>query len=689
MLSSEEIHQSTKLTLSILGNLTLEDDLGNHIKISNRKACGLLAYLAINGTSTETRERLAGLLWSDRGEEQARASLRQCLKQLRTIFDDIGFTGFETDRQDVSLAPGHINIDIQTIAEAVESGTVPGRLLNEGCEPQKILYGFESLDQSFAAWLHVIRQNWHDRLVDHLQRLLRSADETNTKYAAEALVKVDPTHEEAHRHLIRRHADEGNTAAALNQYKSLWDLLDEEFDMEPDERTLALIADIKAGTYAQQATDDVGADLSAELGVGEAVAAPTPPKHPSLSLAVRYPVLQIRQFLPGGPTKDGASLVEGFRRDLLASLVRFRDWVVVGAQAGTGLSADSSASRTDDGSIDYEVDGTFFDDEGVTHLVVTLKSRETGQYIWSERLKLTLDNWFAAQRRFVMRISAGLSMNLSAQHIAQHITQHEVSEDTYNLWLDAYRLIWSWVPADRQSAERKFRQIIERSPSFAPAYSGLASIYNTEQVIHPGRAADLIRLGEAARLAQIAVSLDPLDVRNQVALAWSYAMIGRFDQAEIHHKLVYELNPNNPTTLISCANGLAMCGDTDTAMEMTNEAIRVLPSITPVQWAYISSTRFVCGDEEGCVEAAKLAGDSVPMVSGWCAAALGRRSQKEVAYRAAQHFLEVTRRLWAESEGSCDAHIIRWFLNHCPLRDERVREKMREGLAKAGLPQSG
>ena len=49
----------------------------------SRKAQALLAYLALRPGEALCREKLMDLLWSDRGETQARTSLRQALTALR------------------------------------------------------------------------------------------------------------------------------------------------------------------------------------------------------------------------------------------------------------------------------------------------------------------------------------------------------------------------------------------------------------------------------------------------------------------------------------------------------------------------------------------------------------------------------------------------------------------------------
>ena len=86
-----ELH-AAELRLSVLGGFALQRANGEAVQISNRKARALIAYLALTPNNTESRERLAGLLWSDRAEEQARGSLRQTLKQIRLLFADIGFS---------------------------------------------------------------------------------------------------------------------------------------------------------------------------------------------------------------------------------------------------------------------------------------------------------------------------------------------------------------------------------------------------------------------------------------------------------------------------------------------------------------------------------------------------------------------------------------------------------------------
>ena len=78
---------------------------------STRKDRLLLAYLALNAGRPLARDRLAGLLWGDRGETQARDSLRQSLAAIRQAFRQVELDPVTSDRDSVSFDPDGIAID--------------------------------------------------------------------------------------------------------------------------------------------------------------------------------------------------------------------------------------------------------------------------------------------------------------------------------------------------------------------------------------------------------------------------------------------------------------------------------------------------------------------------------------------------------------------------------------------------
>jgi DNA-binding SARP family transcriptional activator len=82
---SEAAVDAMDLSLKMLGGFELRDGGGAELSLPTRKVRALLSYLAVNANKPQPRERLMALLWSDRGERQARQSLNQALLSIRRL----------------------------------------------------------------------------------------------------------------------------------------------------------------------------------------------------------------------------------------------------------------------------------------------------------------------------------------------------------------------------------------------------------------------------------------------------------------------------------------------------------------------------------------------------------------------------------------------------------------------------
>jgi DNA-binding SARP family transcriptional activator len=77
-----EKRDQSELLLSLIGPMRVQVN-ARPVELQSRKARALLAYLALRRGVAVPRDTLCALLWGDRGEEQARASLRQTLSVIR------------------------------------------------------------------------------------------------------------------------------------------------------------------------------------------------------------------------------------------------------------------------------------------------------------------------------------------------------------------------------------------------------------------------------------------------------------------------------------------------------------------------------------------------------------------------------------------------------------------------------
>jgi len=108
----------------------------------SRKARALLAILGLAKGAPVSRLRLAELLWSRRGEEQRRGSLRQALHELQEALAPAGLSLIEAKRESLRLRAEHLWID------AFAAATPPADTTGEG-----LLADLAGLDPAFDAWL--------------------------------------------------------------------------------------------------------------------------------------------------------------------------------------------------------------------------------------------------------------------------------------------------------------------------------------------------------------------------------------------------------------------------------------------------------------------------------------------------------------------------------------------------------
>ncbi|HVT52178.1 MAG TPA: BTAD domain-containing putative transcriptional regulator [Dongiaceae bacterium] len=655
---------------------------GAEIKLRNRKGQALLAYLLLSPTHKESRERLVGLLWSESGEERARASLRQTLKELRDTLAARGVFALETDRSDVQLSPAGIGSDFQDVVGGLDRGRIDPILLERTDVANSLLAGFDDIDPSFRSWLLVLRQSLHDRMVRSLELPLEKATAAQQPNggAAQALLNLDASHEVACRALMLHAAEQGDIGRALKHYKTLWDLLDAEYDMEPSAETQQLAVRIKSGEIAIRKAEPAAAPASAVArgpapGLAEETAAIGP------AAARRYrPRLLLDPFTAANVHPDRAHLVGGFRHDLLTRLARFREWYVFDGGQG-GLSASSMAA-TDNL---YRLSASFYESNDELNLMLTVQLVATGEYVWSDRQVVVLERWHALQSRLVRQIAIALNIHLTAERIARLSSLPEVPAPLFDRWLYGQHLGGKWQPDEEARAADIFRSIIASDPDFAPAYSSLVQSENARHLIYPGLMRDAERARQALDLAKRATQLDPLDTRAQLCLAWSHALNGNFELASIAFTVAYELNEAEPWTLVSSAQGLAFCGRLDEAKRIADMTIDLGLTASPLHWGYQVGTRFLLGEYELCVRAADQAQNYILNLAGWKTAALALLGRMDEARHEAASFVALIRSNWFGAANPSERDITAWFLHCFPIRDQNAHGALQAGLQRAEL----
>ena len=214
-------------TIRLLGPPQIVFQSGQHRL--ERKAAGLLAYLAMHGESA--RNTLAALFWPDAEADGARNNLRQVLFKLR-----------KSARQDLIVGSTHLRLAPGVLVDA-NTSPLPDRQLLEGCEYADC--------SEFAGWLDAERtrldQRWLDGAAAEAAALESAGQFDAALRVAEDIVRRMPLEEFGHRRLIRLHYLRGDRAAALAAYEQCVERLRRELDIAPSEETRLLAASLEAG----------------------------------------------------------------------------------------------------------------------------------------------------------------------------------------------------------------------------------------------------------------------------------------------------------------------------------------------------------------------------------------------------------------------------------------------------------
>jgi DNA-binding SARP family transcriptional activator len=239
----------TSMRLELLGDLLIRAGDGSLVTIGAKKSQALLAYLAIKPGQHVSREKLAGLLWSSTGPDQARQSLRQTLSSVRKDLSQIAPDHkLLIEESDLLSLDRSVSCDVAEMESLIAAGTEEA--LKNAIELYRgdFLDGFSINEERFDQFvtgerdrLHRVALRAHAQLVE-LQSKRGALDEAIG--TAQQSLRLDVLQEPMHRTLMRLYLQSGDVVEALQQYESCAKVLKRELRIEPDAETKALQREI-------------------------------------------------------------------------------------------------------------------------------------------------------------------------------------------------------------------------------------------------------------------------------------------------------------------------------------------------------------------------------------------------------------------------------------------------------------
>lgn len=670
---------AAKLEIAVIGGVRVAIG-GREISFKSRRSRALLAFLALSDGCSAGRERLCGIFWPDVELGRAQSSLRQIVREVNVAFAAVGFAGLSCGRLALALDPASISLDAwEAVAEARRGQAHPA-LLAVPQTPEALFADFVDVKGPFRDWLGTRRQMLRQQMVAALGHALGQANlpPVARETLAQAVVNIDPANESGTRTLMQARAELGDAAGALRAYETLCAVLLQQHALPPADATVALRDAIRRGHFdaAAPAIRSIDALAAArQLRVSNLRDNARPPAARSGCLGIA-----VQDFDTSGLAEGSRPLIAGFRHELIANLVRFREWFI--AEASARATAAANAAH-------YRLDGTAYADGESISVVMTLRSRSTGVFAWSHRARIARAEWQETRSTTIRKVVADLMAQATHERLNTLRAGSLVPREASDHWLLGQSLLRHYSSTYWNAALSEFEAAIRIAPDFSPAYSSIVQMNNIVHLVHPGLMRDPAKLAVALQTARHAAALDPRHSRALLALAWTLANHRRFDEAVLSMRTALDLNPNDFWTLVSVATLAAFNGEIGRARDLARQSLLLSQPPGAAQWSRIGMVRFCAGDDAGAIAALDHVPPSVASVGPWRIAALHHAGQHDAARGAAARFLDVVRKDWFGSRAATDDAVGAWVMQLNPIRHRPSWERLRSGVVASGVPDGG
>jgi len=281
--------------------------------------------------------------------------------------------------------------------------------------------------------------------------------------------------------------------------------------------------------------------------------------------------------LTGDP--EQAYFVDGLHEELIATFAQISAFDKVIARTSVMAFRDSDTPIREIGRllcVEAVLEGSVRRSGDTVRTTVQLIEVSTENHLWAKSFERDLTDILALQSDVARAVADEVSLALTPEEEARLAAAGTVNPEAHEAYLIGSYHWKKLTPADLDTAERYFELALEKDPSYAPAYEGLAFVWACRQqmgLVPPHEA------GPKAKAAALqAIALDDESAGAHEALAgvrtwtdWDWA------GAEVEWQRALELNPNAANTHAYYAHFLAITGHTDEALPHSERALELDP----------------------------------------------------------------------------------------------------------------
>ena len=645
--------------------MTITND-GRSVAIVSKRARALIGYIALREGVEISRSVITGLLWGERSEGQARASLRQVLSELRGALNGSLQHSIIATRDTVSWALGSAWIDAKVVEASADTGNA--NLLREATElvGGELMEGLAIGEAGFEQWLASERERFRLLVGRIYTRSMEGAEHSGMVEEALTyglkLLSLDPLQEHVHRALMRLYAAQGRHDAALSQYERCRHELSTQLGVPPAAETEDLARSIRASRRGSPAT------------VKHAEGALPLPDKPSIA---------VLPFENMSGDAEQEYFADGIVEEIITALSRIR-WLFVIARNSSftykGRAVDVRQIGREQG-VRYVLEGSVRKAGNRIRIAGQLVDASTGLQLWADRFDGEIADVFDLQDRVTANVVGAIAPKLEQAEIARVKNKPTESLDAYDHYLRGMAGLHQWTRETNEEGLSHFYRAIELDPNFAAAYGMAARCYSQRRSSGWTRDAEE-EVAETVRLARRATELgrDNADALSAAGLSLAY-IAGEVDEGAVLLERALALNPNlawawyfSGWVKVYLGDPEAAIADTSRAMRLSPHDIHIFNMQTVVAYAHLLSGRF--NDAITWAEMALRGRSGHASALRVLAASSALSGRPEQARKAMTRLREVNPALRLSNVSE-----------YIPLRRAEDLHLLTEGLRQAGLPE--
>lgn len=556
------------MKLRMFDGFQLTGSRNDRLDVALKRGRALIAYLALKEGHTESREYLVDLLWPNRFKEQAQASLRQVLFELRKCSDHQAPL-ISATRQEVALGPAIEECDVWDFdaCTRLEDPADAERALQlyKGPFLDGPVIGAEPFQQWVAIQQSRLEGQLESTVVGAAGRCIDDNADARATSMLERLVQISPLCYEAAVLLLEIDARNGRVADALHKFERYARQLKLEFDMHPP-------AELQ----------DAYETLKSAPACNRRFRSPRPEeafreRDPWRKRSNEAPVIAVLPFRCLSDRREGNELAAAMCEDITLMLSGCRWFRVLSRSATHSLPSHGGFVIRDfvrKTGADYLVYGAIGERGAEWSVTVELADAATGIISWAKRYE-TADNRIIDWARDVCPLIVAALDPALADTETRFSHKPALSAtgcvDAYHDLVRGYKQFYrgNWPDAISQ-----FTAATEKDDTYAHAHAMLAVTRYLDAQVNRGKDwRDQLLAAEA--MARRALEIDPSEAKACNILGQILDWQGQHNASFDYLQRAVSLNPSFSWASTGHSYHALMMGDFDNAKSYIGRALRL------------------------------------------------------------------------------------------------------------------